>query len=513
MATVGGVNISVSMPSNPVTYGTTAGTAAEGNHTHGLSISSLVPQGSNIVVLSANTSYTLTAGGSTIYFKTPVDNNTVTSVCELEGDVSAEDIGGALVSAGYIPTVYAWAQAATKPSYDFSEITGSLSRTQMNAGINNLSEGESPATADDYLVAQYAGGGTTTTSCHRRKVSNVVNATIVKAALGTGSGTTKFLREDGTWQTPSAISNYVTTDTDQNNLGGAKTWTQNASGQAIVYGNVSTKIEYTGITFSAKALGVSGTSTYTLAADTTGLKIGSNYIIHSGNIGSQSVNYATSAGSATDSTKLQTARTIWGKSFDGSGNVSGDMSDVGKINGAVSITSGTTTLPLLNITRVTANPDYISMYVTATHRPLVLQLNAGNVGVGVAQPSYKLHVGGSVGATEFTNTSDVRKKDIQDYYALVSVDTIANAPAVRFKWKEGQDKSLHCGSLAQYWDTVMPECVTHDNQGYLSMQYDVIALLAAISIAKKVVNHEERIAELERENIALRNEINNLKAA
>lgn len=41
-----------------------------------------------------------------------------------------------------------------------------------------------------------------------------------------------------------------------------------------------------------------------------------NTLIHSGNIGSYN------AGSAT---KLQTARTIWGQSFDGSGNVSGDI--------------------------------------------------------------------------------------------------------------------------------------------------------------------------------------------
>ena len=68
--------------------------------------------------------------------------------------------------------------------------------------INKLSEGTSEAKLDDYLVAQFAGGGETTTTYHRRKVSNVVNATVVKNALGTGTGTTKYLREDGTWQTP-----------------------------------------------------------------------------------------------------------------------------------------------------------------------------------------------------------------------------------------------------------------------------------------------------------------------
>ena len=43
-----------------------------------------------------------------------------------------------------------------------------------------------------------------------------------------------------------------------------------------------------------------------------------HYIIHSGNIGSQSVNYATSAGSAT---KLQNTKKIWGIDFDGTSNI------------------------------------------------------------------------------------------------------------------------------------------------------------------------------------------------
>lgn len=80
--------------------------------------------------------------------------------------------------------------------------SGSAQSISLSSLINGLGEGSSPAQQDDYLVAQYAGGGTTTTSYHRRAVKNIVNATNVKTALGTGSGTTKYLREDGTWQTP-----------------------------------------------------------------------------------------------------------------------------------------------------------------------------------------------------------------------------------------------------------------------------------------------------------------------
>lgn len=66
--------------------------------------------------------------------------------------------------------------------------------------INLLSTGDSELTANDYVITQYVGGGTTTTSYHRRPGSKVVNATLVKAALGTVATTAKkFLKDTGSW--------------------------------------------------------------------------------------------------------------------------------------------------------------------------------------------------------------------------------------------------------------------------------------------------------------------------
>jgi hypothetical protein len=84
-------------------------------------------------------------------------------------------------------------------------LTGTtFSITSANASeiMNLLGEGTSPAQQDDYLIAQYAGGGTTTTTYHRRRLKNIITATNVKTALGVGTGTTKYLREDGTWVAP-----------------------------------------------------------------------------------------------------------------------------------------------------------------------------------------------------------------------------------------------------------------------------------------------------------------------
>lgn len=74
-----------------------------------------------------------------------------------------------------------------------------VTSANVSTMMNLLGEGTSPAQLDDYLIAQYAGGGTTTTTYHRRKVRNIVNAANVKAALSVTTGTTKYLREDGSW--------------------------------------------------------------------------------------------------------------------------------------------------------------------------------------------------------------------------------------------------------------------------------------------------------------------------
>lgn len=57
----------------------------------------------------------------------------------------------------------------------------------LSTAINGLTEGSSNATRDDYIVAQYAGGGTSTTTYHRRKLSNIfaaLNSSDITNALG-----------------------------------------------------------------------------------------------------------------------------------------------------------------------------------------------------------------------------------------------------------------------------------------------------------------------------------------
>ena len=92
----------------------------------------------------------------------------------------------------------------------------------------------------------------------------------------------------------------------------------------------------------------------------------------------------------------------------------------------------------------------------------------------------------------------------------ITVDEVANAPAIRFLWKDERKAGYQAGTLAQYWQRVLPEVIT-DKSGELSMQYGVAALVSVITTARKVVDHEARIKELEAECERLRNEVKQLK--
>ena len=146
-------------------------------------------------------------------------------------------------------------------------------------------------------------------------------------------------------------------------------------------------------------------------------------------------------------------------------------------------------------------------------------LNYGNVGIGTTSPQTKLHVAGTIYATggvtclTQASASDIRMKDVLAENVLPTIEQIANAPAIRFKWKEKPELGEQVGTIAQYWHKVMPEAVKETPDGKLSLEYGVIATLNSIKIAKKVVSHEERIKALERENERLRKEIEQLKSA
>lgn len=305
-------------------------------------------------------------------------------------------------------------------------------------------------------------------------------------------------------------------------------------------------------------------------------------IIDSLNIGSQSVNYATSAGSATNDSdgnainstylkksggtmtgllKITTnSRTVTiGAQNNGAIHIYNDNSSPTFFNGSVSSSGngsydlGTTNYywryAYLNYGKI-ANYANIGLQVgeyttgramlsviSSTDIPADIQLGANGahrwqISSRASADSYELRFyrypadtlvakfdqssnfvcQGGITCLTATSSSDIRLKDVQGNVNL-NVEQVADAPAIRFLWKKDHSLGMQAGSIAQYWQNVLPETIKEDNEGILSMNYGVAALVAAITTARKVVDHEKRIRDLERENEILKKEVERLKIA
>jgi hypothetical protein len=221
-------------------------------------------------------------------------------------------------------------------------------------------------------------------------------------------------------------------------------------------------------------------------------------LIDSSNIGSQSVNYATSAGSAA---KLSTARSIWGQIFNGEGNV----------NGLIYITANDNT-----VTIGSQNNSWCHIYNSADipfiFNKAVWTMGAlmpynGHYNIGDSSNYWgTAYVSNLYSMGYVTALSDERKKNVVEDVEL-SVEQVAEAPSKKFTWKDKHDEDIHVGSIAQYWHNILPETVI-EKDDVLSMDYSVISLASVIATARKVVDHEKRIAELERENKELKLKLN-----
>jgi hypothetical protein len=123
-----------------LTIGTSATTAAAGNHTHGISIAA--DSGTNQLTMAANTKYKLTAGGQSYIFTTPPDNNTNNAVTQTATTTSANYEVLFSVTADNTTRT----EGARKNSnLTFNPSTGNLNVTQ----INGVTVGSSPKFTDN----------------------------------------------------------------------------------------------------------------------------------------------------------------------------------------------------------------------------------------------------------------------------------------------------------------------------------------------------------------------------
>lgn len=94
------------------------------------------------------------------------------------------------------------------------------------------------------------------------------------------------------------------------------------------------------------------------------------------------------------------------------------------------------------------------------------------------------------------NSDETLKNKIADI--TLTAEQIADAPSIKFTWKdESKDQSIHVGTIAQYWQNILPEVVGKDRKDKLTLDYPTLATTSVINLAKEVVQLKARIAELE----------------
>ena len=248
------------------------------------------------------------------------------------------------------------------------------------------------------------------------------------------------------------------------------------SGQVLTWNSAQSKWIAT-----TPSSGVDMTTVWNALAANTNEQINASHL--STAFSSASVNYATSAGSAQSAGFASSipSHTLWGQSFDGTNNVSGDMSSVGHM--------------------IFSHSETQYKYTSSSQTQYTDPAPGEN---------YNFKFGGSLAATYLgarygivsqgyvTALSDEREKNIIEDFCI-PLDFIAKARIVSYEWKDKERRGdkQHIGSIAQYWLREMPELVPEVNGRY-TMDYGRIALISTVMCARHTVNLEQRVARLER---------------
>ena len=92
-------------------------------------------------------------------------------------------------------------------------------------------------------------------------------------------------------------------------------------------------------------------------------------------------------------------------------------------------------------------------------------------------------------------TSDERQKNIIDELEP-SIEDIAAVRVVDFSYKRDRFNTPRAGSIAQDWQEVIPNAVTENQEGILSLDYGAVATVSAVTAAKEIVKLKQENEQL-----------------
>lgn len=197
------------------------------------------------------------------------------------------------------------------------------------------------------------------------------------------------------------------------------------------------------------------------------------------------------------------AKTAWGKTYINANgeplSISGDMSNVGDIQ--------------MSDPTVLSNGRYIyfdeaqDFFIRKISDRFVIKVN-GTETINIYNNKFYVAtmIETSIGVLSsgyVTALSDIRFKEVIDRFTL-NIEQIAAASLIHFTWKDREnDRSVHAGGIAQEWQKILPEAVVETEDGKLAMDYGVIGVASAISLARKVQSQQREIDALKAKNEAL----------
>ena len=135
---------------------------------------------------------------------------------------------------------------------------------------------------------------------------------------------------------------------------------------------------------------------------------------------------------------------------------------------------------------------YLNYYSSAF---ISLAQGGGRVGVGTDSPSYKLHISGDCGATNFYSTSDIRYKKVLSNIKI-NIYSLAQIPLFNFKWIDNRDDLLHSGTSAQSVEKILPNIVSSKNPDQLHLDYAILGTIAGITACKELVTQKSELQQL-----------------